>query len=210
LRATNGEKEILVKIATIGVTTLAVWLVANPAAAIIFGKDPFPYWLDSATGWATVNKWVTTAWPEPPRMPTKVTRELRLVPPKVYDHPYVGPGVLRVIYAKSQDEVRQLCPRTLFPKAGAYGCAPTNSEGCVVVVAPEADIKAVGLWMSLVIRHETAHCNGWPGDHPGALPVEDWAIFDNSEDVPNKPLQPPTAQQPASRPCGLAIQKPCE
>jgi hypothetical protein len=168
-----------------------------------------PQWLVWTANWKTVDKWVTTAWPDPPYFPSRA-RELRLAPPKEYDHPYTGPGVLRIIYAKSQDEVRQLCPRTVFPKAGAYGCAPSNYEGCVVVIAPEADVKAVGLWMSLLIRHEIAHCNGWPGDHRGALPIEDWAVFDNSEDAPNTPLQPSIPQQPASRPCGLAIQKPCQ
>ena len=104
-------------------------------------------------------------------MPTKVTRELRLVPPKVYDHPYVGPGVLRVIYAKSQDEVRQLCPRTLFPKAGACRCAPTNSEGCVVVVrARRPTSRRSGHGCRFVIRHEIAHCNGWAGDHRWRAP----------------------------------------
>ena len=33
-----------------------------------------------------------------------------------------------------------------------------------------------------VLRHEIAHCNGWPADHRGALPLEEWA----SDDTPVK------------------------
>jgi hypothetical protein len=44
------------------------------------------------------------------------------------------------------------------------------------VTASVADMKAVGLTMDITMRHETAHCNGWPGDHRGALPIEDWAL----------------------------------
>jgi hypothetical protein len=36
-------------------------------------------------------------------------------------------------------------------------------------------MKAVGLTMEITLRHETAHCNAWPNDHRGALPIEDWA-----------------------------------
>jgi hypothetical protein len=35
----------------------------------------------------------------------------------------------------------------------------------------------------MVMRHETAHCNGWPGDHPGALPYEEWASDDQITNV---------------------------
>jgi hypothetical protein len=49
------------------------------------------------------------------------------------------------------------------------------------VVAPEADMKVVGLTMDITLRHEIAHCNGWPGDHRGALPIEDWALMDPPE-----------------------------
>jgi hypothetical protein len=31
----------------------------------------------------------------------------------------------------------------------------------------EKTIEAGGWTKELLLRHETAHCNGWPGDHPG-------------------------------------------
>jgi hypothetical protein len=133
-----------------------------------------------------------------------------LIPPKEYDHPFRGPGALVVTRAASQDEVREKCVGAVWPRAGAFGCAHTKLWGCWIVVAPEADMKVVGLTMEITLRHETAHCNGWPNDHRGALPVEDWALMDPPEDATNMPVGLSTAQQPASRPCGIAIQKPCE
>ena len=117
---------------------------------------------------------------------------LRLVPPKEYDHPYNGPGQLYITYAESQDEVRRLCPNAPFPKAGAYGCSMTSpTKGCWVILAPEEDMKKVGVWMDLIRRHEIAHCNGWPGDHRGALPIEDWAeMQDTVPSIPATPAKP--------------------
>ena len=126
--------------------------------------------------------------------------DTRLVPPKEYDRPYTGIGIgkLEVVYASSQDEVRRLCPGSAFPAAGAYGCAHSEHNGytggCRIIVAPEADLKRVGLWTALVIRHETGHCNGWPGDHRGALPIEDWAPEDNAY----TPTAPPPVLNAAS------------
>jgi hypothetical protein len=154
--------------------------------------------------WRTIDKWVTTAWPEAPWF--KHTG-LRLVPPKEYDHPFRGPGELVVTRAASQDEVREKCVGAVWPAAGAFGCSMNKSWGCHVVIAPEADQKIVGLTIAITLRHEIAHCNGWPNNHRGALPIEDWAL---PEDAIIAPVEPSPAQQPASRFCGIAIQKPCE
>src|SRR4051794_41102065 len=135
---------------------------------------------------------------------------LRLMPPKEYDHPFRGPGELIVTYAKSQGEVRDQCPGAVWPRAGAFGCSRNKSWGCQVVIAPEADAKRVGLTTDVLLRHEIAHCNGWPSDHRGASPIEDWATDATDAPGKNKLLQPSTPLQPASRPCGLAIQKPCD
>jgi hypothetical protein len=205
------------------ISLLALTLLATPAVA----QAPTP---SSTTTVAKTNKTappverpgvtVVAKTKEPalpaqsqPKLPAKSEpkREgLRLMPPKEYDHPYSGAGALVVTHAASQNEVRELCPRAAFPRAGAFGCAQTLPGGCWVVVAPEADMKVVGLTMDITLRHEIAHCNGWPGDHRGALPIEDWALMDPPEEATNTPSKPSAPQQPASRPCGLAIQKPCD
>lgn len=96
-----------------------------------------------------------------------------ILPPKEYDHPYTGR--LEVVEAHSQDHVRELCAGTKFGvKIGALACSLRWADRCQIVVAPDA-IKAKGFALHAVMRHEIAHCNGWPGDHKGALPYEEWA-----------------------------------
>ena len=98
----------------------------------------------------------------------------RLVPPKEYDHPFAGE--LIVATAFDQDDVRAMCPSAKFPPLGALGCAPhIGPKRCRIVLAPDADIIKAGFPPDLVRRHEIAHCNGWPDNHPGALPFEEWA-----------------------------------
>jgi hypothetical protein len=106
----------------------------------------------------------------------------RLLPPKEFDHPFAGE--LIVFTARDQDEVRAMCPRTQFPPLGALGCAPNIGPGrCRIVLAPDADIIKAGHPPELVKRHEIAHCNGWPADHRGALPYEEWASDDQIKSV---------------------------
>jgi hypothetical protein len=175
-----------------GFPPVGSWLMGN--------EDPtkvglIPQWLWWTWGWDRTNKTKIAAWPELPRVAkVSLPQGLRLVPPKEYDHPYKGPGELQIVEVKSQDSVHGWCPTTVFPKAGAFACAIVKPWGCQVVIAPEADLKAVGLWKALVVRHETAHCNGWPGDHRGALPVEDWAPADNAY----TPTAPPPVLNAAS------------
>jgi hypothetical protein len=107
---------------------------------------------------------------------------LRVVPPKAFDRPYPAPGKVIVVTARDQNHVRELCPTTVFP-AEALGCAQlTPSWDCKIVVAADDVVKAAGFPPELVRRHEIAHCNGWPADHRGALPLEEWA----SDDTPVK------------------------
>jgi hypothetical protein len=97
----------------------------------------------------------------------------RLVPPKEYDHPF--DGELIEVTALDQDNVRRWCPTAKFPR-WALGCMPELRPGrCWIVLAPDDVIKAAGFPPELVRRHEIAHCNGWPADHRGALPYEEWA-----------------------------------
>jgi hypothetical protein len=96
-----------------------------------------------------------------------------VVPPKEYDHPFGGTVI--VLPARDQKQVRELCPKAKFMGA-ALGCPEiTSSWDCRVVLAADSVIKAAGFPPALVKRHEIAHCNGWPADHRGALPFEEWA-----------------------------------
>jgi hypothetical protein len=61
----------------------------------------------------------------------------------------------------------EICTGTHNPVACAT-INPTTAIGCVMILGSDEIIKAGGLSVEVVKRHERAHCNGWPKDHPGA------------------------------------------
>ena len=89
----------------------------------------------------------------------------RALPPPEFDKPYGGE--LIVISGQTQERMKQLCPPAAFP--WYLGCAyPTTVGKCLIVMAREEDINRAGFDIRTVMRHELGHCNGWPGNHPGA------------------------------------------
>jgi hypothetical protein len=119
----------------------------------------------------------------------------RILPPIEYDHPYGGE--LTIFQAKDQAQVRTMCPYAKFPPIGALGCALRHPNGsqCWVILAPAADLVAAGYTTELAKRHEIGHCNGWPGDHGGALPYEEWGATDKTD----TPTVPPRVMDAASQ-----------
>jgi hypothetical protein len=115
--------------------------------------------------------------------------ELKIVPPPKYDHPYAGN--LAIWPVKTQQQVRDACPNAKFNLGHALACTWRfpGGETCRIVMVPDDQIKAAGLPVELVKRHEIAHCNGWPADHDGALPYVEWA------EVPDKPATTKPAKQ---------------
>jgi hypothetical protein len=90
-----------------------------------------------------------------------------------------------------------MCPGSKFPPIGALGCAhrhPTGRE-CLIILAPDADIVAAGQQPWAVRRHEIGHCNGWPADHAGSLPAEEWGATDKTD----TPTVPPRVMDAASQ-----------
>jgi hypothetical protein len=94
-----------------------------------------------------------------------------VVPPPEFDHPY--DGVLKVTTARDQNHVRELCPKANFSLGVALGCAHVQTGSCWIILAPDAATH----FGELVLRHEIAHCNGWPADHCGAGPIDDLLPF---------------------------------
>jgi hypothetical protein len=83
------------------------------------------------------------------------------LPPPIYDHPYDGVVVERVL---PLDEARRFCAAIgVGPADGCSGIVTMTDESkrCLIVLptdGPDPDIENYR-------RHELAHCNGWPADH---------------------------------------------
>jgi hypothetical protein len=86
-----------------------------------------------------------------------VPDDVKLEPPVQYNHPYVGRVVERVMPVA---EARALCT--------SQGASPRGvacswvSDGTCYLVLPSDEQAPVSTYR----RHETAHCNGWPSNHP--------------------------------------------
>ena len=81
---------------------------------------------------------------------------LVLAPPHAYDHPYHGHVIERVMPLA---QARALCG-----KRGAWGdaCSWTEHGSCYIVIPTGGPVKSLASYR----RHEMAHCNGWPANHP--------------------------------------------
>jgi hypothetical protein len=115
-----------------------------------------------------------------------------LLPPPQYDHP---PAMPVLAYVLTEAEIQRVCTAIAgAPERGKVlgGCAgtiasprwvgpqfiammggvpvywtPPNGPKCWVNIAD--NIK--GALLKVVWRHELAHCNGWPANHPGGRAV---------------------------------------
>lgn len=86
-----------------------------------------------------------------------------LLPPAQYDH---EPAIPVIEQTLSWEDVQRVCraqerfaelKRPLSAGSGMLGCSLVKDGKCYIVYT-----GAIG-----VLRHELAHCNGWPKDHPG-------------------------------------------
>jgi len=85
------------------------------------------------------------------------------IPPQ-YDHPPKPP--MQIIERRlSYDEIQKICAvrsgRALMPGQYFYGCGGGSLDvrgNCIIWLLENAD--------DYQRRHEIAHCNGWPGNHP--------------------------------------------
>jgi hypothetical protein len=86
-----------------------------------------------------------------------------VLPPEEYDHPYKGQTVIS--WKDSREEVRAVCNT---PFAMGLGCAHLRNDWCIITIARNPVLDAAGFTANVVLRHEIAHCNGWPKDHPNS------------------------------------------
>ena len=90
-------------------------------------------------------------------------------PPPQYDRPYTG--TLTIERVADPAAVLVQCPELKNPA----GCAKVAKDlsWCKVYIVSDEYIKriprkeeTIGYSYENFLRHELAHCNGWPGDHP--------------------------------------------
>ena len=92
-----------------------------------------------------------------PIPPSAARISAALEPPAQYNHPYNGQVVERVM---PEAEVRSACMSMgldLFTVACSW-----HSAGTCYIVLPNDGQAPVSTYR----RHEIAHCNGWPANHP--------------------------------------------
>ena len=95
---------------------------------------------------------------------TSVAQAQQHLPPIEYDRPYTGKLTVEVV---TRAQLLATCSSAL---ASSLGCAFPSKDRCHIKLLDEESIRAVGWTVELMLRHERAHCNGWPGDHPGKRP----------------------------------------
>jgi hypothetical protein len=107
---------------------------------------------------------VPIAAPVPAAKKARYVAELE--PPSQYNHSYDGLVEERVLPVA---EVRVVCDSLgashssadASAPGGTAACAWVNDDTCFIIL-PDDELASVDTYR----RHETAHCNGWPADHP--------------------------------------------
>jgi hypothetical protein len=88
-------------------------------------------------------------------------------PPAEYDHPFSGPRLI-IIELASQEALRLWCRIDKMRGMTFAGCAGINKLGMCLIYLDTKEIAKQRWTVNLALRHEIAHCNGWPKDHRGA------------------------------------------
>lgn len=91
-----------------------------------------------------------------------------LMPPAAFDHPYTGHlEIIEVplpeVHAKCGGQPGQ--PRL-------FACSLVGKESCIVVLPIVGDGYLTQPQRERLERHELGHCNGWPKDHDGGVPMK--------------------------------------
>jgi hypothetical protein len=101
---------------------------------------------------------IKQGWPR-----THMRRRYAILPPEEFDHPYEGELV--VVRVDTPEALVPYCRNT----GRVLGCSQRRFDNkCFVYLIPDGFYESVDYDPEDVYRHEVGHCNGWPGNHPGA------------------------------------------
>ncbi|SRR6266481_2343321 len=87
---------------------------------------------------------------------------MTMLPPPQYDHP---PSIAVIEHVMTFDRVNRQCQAN--HALGRDGRPPPPSyrfNGCAHIIAGSCEVWRID--NATTRRHELAHCNGWPADHP--------------------------------------------
>jgi hypothetical protein len=89
---------------------------------------------------------------------------MQILPPPMFDHPYNGHLIER---RESLPAVENVChmQHGIISQYKALGCAEVFPRRCFIVI-PSVSGEITGTLQKQIRRHEIAHCNGWPENHP--------------------------------------------
>jgi hypothetical protein len=97
----------------------------------------------------------------------EIVRRLATMPPAKFDVPYDGVLTIWLIPFQSEQLLKEICRG-----ASRIACAIHLGN---IYPTPRCDIYMLDHTdtpREMMVRHEIAHCNGWPGDHPDKTLVD--------------------------------------
>jgi hypothetical protein len=127
----------------------------------------------------------TAAIAKPIKLPTTtVARKTTIIymttfPPPEFDKPFTGK--VTIWQVNSVDDIQTKYCMAANTRAGCsvHPIKQPAAPYCLIWILNDAGLKRIGVAKSLVLRHELAHCNGWPKDHPNGrkVPVDKEVSF---------------------------------
>ena len=78
-------------------------------------------------------------------------------PPRYASGPYLAPLTVRTV---PLPKLQRVC--ALYGRNQSNGCAILTKKRCTIYLRTGMDPG----WRDGVLRHEQAHCRGWPASHP--------------------------------------------
>lgn len=89
-------------------------------------------------------------------------------PPEQYDHPHRNLVILEVGHFDVRRTCSKLFGRRNFGMLGRIHACTAVGDGvapCLVILPKAGEAGISKRDRDALLRHERAHCNGWPGDH---------------------------------------------
>jgi hypothetical protein len=87
-----------------------------------------------------------------------------LPPPAIYDHAYMG---RLTVQQGNMAQVEHYC-HTMHGIVSPYqalGCSKVDEHSCFLIIPRVGGLVTASIQVQ-IRRHEIAHCNGWPANHP--------------------------------------------